>query len=94
MGCGQGFDLGLGEGHPKRIRSGSRTVIGVDAHVVEAEVAGPDGLGGRAPAQADADGDLALAHDARALGFGVAGVAAAARNHVHVVEVQLDPVLV
>src|SRR3989344_2933948 len=87
-------DLTNRVGRAARPRSGSAAVVGVDADVVVREVAGPDGGGGLAAAQVHADGDFRLFHDALTVFLAVGGVAAAPRDHVHVVEVHLDEVLV
>ena len=59
-----------------------------------AEIAGPHRLAGLATAQVDAHGDFALLHDALAVFFAVGRVAPALGDHVHIVQVQLDAVLV
>ena len=59
-----------------------------------AQVARPHRVAGRAAAQVDAHGDLALLHHALAVFFAVRRVAAAVDGHVHVVQVQVDPGLI
>src|ERR1035441_7192177 len=63
---------------PPRDGFASGAVVGVDLHVVVAEIAGPHSGLVRAAVQADAQGDLALLHDALAVFLAIGGTAAAA----------------
>src|SRR3990167_9917676 len=72
----------------------SRAVVGVDGHVVVAEIAGPHGFGGWASAQPHPHGDFALLHHTLAVFFAVAGIASPTRCHMHIVQMQLDTRLV
>jgi len=68
----------------------SGTVVGVDAHVLMREVAGPDGGRRIATRQFHADRDLALLHHALAVLFLVIRVAPAVLRHPDVVEIEID----
>src|SRR5664279_703447 len=72
----------------------SRPVVGVDLHVVDAQVAGPDRGLARTTMQRDAHRDLALLHDALAVFLAVRGAPPAAFDDVNGVEKEIDPGLV
>src|SRR4051812_20915164 len=73
---------------------GLRAVVGVDAHVLVAEIAGPHGVARVAAAEVDAHRDLGLLHHALAVFFTIGRVAPARRRDVHVIEPQADSRLV